>query len=88
MKSRTGRASSKSDDDTKSKPATKSDKEDRKKSSALRRVGKPIQSFWKKYLNLIKNLLKLLLVSSVLLGGILFLVQHGADLLPPREGIV
>jgi hypothetical protein len=87
-KSRTRRESSKSDndhDDKKTKQSSKSDHGHGKKSSVLKRVGKPIKSCWKKYLNLIKNIFKALLVSSLLLGGILFLIQKGGDLFPRHE---
>ncbi len=86
LKTRTRRQSSPSDNDTKSKRSPKTDNAEGKKLLSLKRVGKPIQSFWKKYINFIKNLLKLLLVSSILLGGVLFLVLKGGDLLPRQQG--
>jgi hypothetical protein len=89
-KSRTRRQSSKSDTDDhdghKTKRSAKSDHNQGKKLSALKRIGKPIQSFWKKYLNVIKNILKALVVSSILIGGIIFLALKGGDLFPHREG--
>ncbi len=86
LKPRNRQQSSNSDDDTKSKRLTKSDNAERKKPSTLKRIGKPIQSFWKKYVNFFKNLFKLLLVGSILTGGITFLVLKGGDLLPRQQG--
>jgi hypothetical protein len=67
--------------------SSKSDDEGGKKSSrSPKRAGKAIQSCWKKYLNLIKNLVKILLLGSVLLGGIFFLAKYGGDILPRERG--
>jgi hypothetical protein len=84
-KARTHRQSSTSDDDT-HKRSAKSDEDKSKKSSSLKRVAKPVQKFWKKYTNLLKNILKALLVGSVLLGGTLFLLQNGTNLFPHEQG--
>jgi hypothetical protein len=63
--------------------SSKSDDEGRKKSSSSpKRAGKFIQSGWKKYFNFFKNLLKILLIGSILLGGGFFLLKYGGDLLP------
>jgi hypothetical protein len=68
--------------------SSKSDDEGGKKSSrSPKRAGKAIQSCWKKYLNLIKNLVKILLLGSVLLGGIFFLAKYGGDILPRERAI-
>ncbi|CAF1538907.1 unnamed protein product, partial [Adineta steineri] len=86
-KSHNYRHSSKSDDDhdSKVKKSPKSDSEHKKTSSPAKHARKPIQSFWKKYVNLIKNLFKMLLVSSLLLGGTIFFLQKG-DFIPSEQG--
>ncbi|CAF0825009.1 unnamed protein product [Adineta steineri] len=78
--------SPKSDNDSKANQSPKSDSDHKKKSSPVKHARKPIQSFWKKYVNLIKNLFKMLLVSSVLLGGTIFFLQKG-DFIPSEQGI-
>ena len=73
--SRTGRLSSKSDDES-------------PKKSSPKRAAKSVQSCWKKSLNIIKPLLKLLLVSSILGAGGYAVWKFGFDLVPRQRGNV
>jgi hypothetical protein len=70
--SRTRRSSSKSDDES-------------PKKSSPKRTGKAVQSFFKKSLNLIKTLIKILLISSIFLGGGYVVWKYGADLIPRQR---
>ncbi|CAF4575888.1 unnamed protein product [Rotaria sp. Silwood1] len=91
-KSRTHQQPSKTDDDddddnnAKVKRSPKSDKDEEKKSS-FKHIRKPIGSFLGKNSDFIKNILKILLVSSILIGGVSFLVQYYAEFLPRTKEI-
>ncbi|UJR36022.1 hypothetical protein I4U23_028761 [Adineta vaga] len=91
-KSRTHRQSSKSghdtdDDDDDTKKSSKSDDENRKKSSSPKRGSKSKSSCCNKYFGFIKKLLKLLIVSSILVGGLTYLYEKRDDLFPRSEVI-
>ena len=69
--------------------SSKSDDEDRKSSSSSsspRRTTKSAGSFWKRFGSFLKNLVKMLIVSSILLSGLYYIIQHNTSLFSPREG--
>lgn len=69
--------------------SSKSDDEDRKSSSpssSPRRTTKSAGSFWKRFGSFLKNLAKMLLVSSILLSGLYYILQSNTSLFSPREG--
>ena len=82
-KTRAGRTSSKTERD---ESPSKSPAKQTKKSSKLKNLGKPIQTFCKKYSKFLKNLFKFLFVTTVIGGGLIYYFEKG-DAFFPRPNI-
>ncbi|CAF0908215.1 unnamed protein product [Rotaria sordida] len=69
------------------KRSPKSDKDEQKKSPSFKHIRRPIQSFWGKNLDLIKNIFKFLIVSSLLIGAAIFLLRNYDEFFIPNKAI-
>lgn len=71
-----------------SRPRTlnRSDSDNVKVPSRFHRTKDAIRTFWKNYGETISNILKALLVGTLLGGALIFLANKGTDLIPVRRG--
>ena len=68
------------------RPIQRSDSQNARQPSPFIRAKEAVQSFWKNNGDTILNILKALLVGTLLGGGLIFLANKGGDLIPRHRG--
>ena len=85
IKSRTHKQQSKSNDVNNVQQLSKSDRNERKRFIFINRMTQSIQTFYTKQKNLIRAMLKILFLSSIIVGGIIFLTLKSDELFSYRN---